>query len=849
VNPVYNSSKTASICQGNSYTLPNGKVVTLAGTYKDTLLSKKGCDSIITTTITVNPVYNSSKTASICKGSSYTLPKGEVATVAGTYKDTLLSKIGCDSIVTTNLTVNPKPSAPTVTYVGNILTSNIATGNQWFEASWGAYTDSTNQTFVAKVDGNYYDKILSNGCYSDSSNIINYSVKGIKADFSYTDSANVITFTDQSTTINATSYYWRYGDGMSGTGKGGTHAYKNAGTYNVCLTILDNKLGITDKMCKNVIAGSVPCNITAGYSYDVTNLTIRLKDNSAGGVARWYWNFGDDMTSTQKDPVHTFSEAGFYLISLTVSNATNKCADNYFEMIEVGQAPCHADFDYVVSAGSLKTSFTNNSTGLSPSYYWDFNDGSSTTAVSPVHTFGKAGNYQVSLTVATSNFGCVDNTIQSVEVGSVTCNAGFTYYVDSLNTAYFIENMLIEQNSVLWNFGDGGVSTVHNPSYHYQKPGYYTVSLSNYNKTGPCMDYNESDIMVGNPGTGIKSGFTYVADTVKKQVTFTDQSKGAIQYYIWNFGDGQPISKLENPVHPYNKSGYYNVCLLVIDENGNSDISCKKVGFSTGSAASCEADFAFIINDTTRATTFVDKSLGNPNNWAWNFGDKGTGTVQNPLHTYTTDNYYLVSLQITNTTSKCTSKTYKLLSINENKGLKVGFGYDAEPYSKKAGGYPVDFVGAGLGDQSRLKWDFGDGSIDTTTTSPVHVYDNAGQYTVCYIAVDDVTGQTDTACEVVQTTTGTLVSGTLQQGNNLGVYPNPFNNSATISYELAERTTLELALYDFSGRKVKTIVKTTQDKGTYTINWDARAVETGSYLLQLKTSGGTAKSLLLVKQR
>jgi PKD repeat protein len=763
---------------------------------------------------------------------------------------------GCDSTVTTVLTVKPKPAAPTVTVSGNVLTSGTTTGNQWFEASWGAYTDSTRQTFVAPKNGKYYAKVLSNGCYSDSSNVIDYSVKGLKADFTYMALVNVITFTDQSVTTNPTSYYWRYGDGSTGTGKGGTHTYKTAGTYSVCLTILDNKLGITDKICKNVIAGSVPCNITAGFSYDITNLTMRLKDNSTGSIARWYWSFGDDMTSSQKSPVHTFSEAGFYLVSLSVSDAAKKCTDNHFEMLEVGQAPCHADFDYVVAEGSMKASFTNNSEGGTQlTYYWDFNDGSSAVEPSPSHTFRKAGIYQVSLTVATSNFACVDNIILPVEVGSVTCNAAFTYYVDSLaNTAYFKENLFSESNSVLWNFGDGGVSTKHDPSYLYPKPGYYTVSLSNYNKEGNCMDYYESEIMVGNEGLGVKSGFTYVTDSASKTVTFTNQSKGIIKYYVWNFGDGTPAAKEMKQSHKYNTPGYFNVCLLVVDAKGSSDIYCKKVGVSTSSLANCEANFAFIVNEATRVTTFVDKSLGNPNKWEWNFGDTTTLTAiqnpaQNPIHNYAKDGYYLVALKSSNTTAKCSSKAYKLLGMNGSKGLKIAFGFDAQPYSTKAGGYPVDFVGAGLGDQSRLKWNFGDNTTDTTTTSPTHIYKNAHSYTVCCYVYNDVTGQSDSACQEIQISPVVYVNNLLSGGSGITTYPNPFSNSTTISYELLEHTAMELAVYDFSGRKVETIVKATQDKGKYSVNWDARGVEIGSYLLQLRTSSGILQAKMVVKQR
>ncbi|MEI7802013.1 MAG: hypothetical protein WCI97_05180, partial [Bacteroidota bacterium] len=105
VNPVYASTVNAAICNGATYTLPSGTSVTAAGTYTSTLTSISGCDSVITTNLTVNPVYASTVNAAICNGATYTLPSGTSVTAAGTYTSTLTSMSGCDSVVTTNLTV------------------------------------------------------------------------------------------------------------------------------------------------------------------------------------------------------------------------------------------------------------------------------------------------------------------------------------------------------------------------------------------------------------------------------------------------------------------------------------------------------------------------------------------------------------------------------------------------------------------------------------------------------------------------------------------------------------------------------------------------------------------------
>jgi gliding motility-associated-like protein len=91
---------TATICQGATYTLPSGRVVSVAGQYRDTLRSVQGCDSVITVvqlTVTMPSVQN--RTATICAGSSFTLPGGRTVSSAGTYRDTLRSTTGCDSII------------------------------------------------------------------------------------------------------------------------------------------------------------------------------------------------------------------------------------------------------------------------------------------------------------------------------------------------------------------------------------------------------------------------------------------------------------------------------------------------------------------------------------------------------------------------------------------------------------------------------------------------------------------------------------------------------------------------------------------------------------------------------
>jgi hypothetical protein len=104
VNPKTYSTINQTICEGQSFL---GR--TISGTYIDTMIGSNsmGCDSIRTLMLTVNPKSYGSFSQSICQGQSYSF-NGINRTTSGVYLDTLIDSKGCDSILTLNLIVNPK---------------------------------------------------------------------------------------------------------------------------------------------------------------------------------------------------------------------------------------------------------------------------------------------------------------------------------------------------------------------------------------------------------------------------------------------------------------------------------------------------------------------------------------------------------------------------------------------------------------------------------------------------------------------------------------------------------------------------------------------------------------------
>ena len=134
VNQPTTYSYAAAICQGQTYT-ENGFNVSEAGVYNDTLVNAKGCDSIVTLTLTVSVPTAYTIDAVICEGNTYT-ENGFNVNVAGTYHSTVVNANGCDSIVTLNLAVNP---AYNVEFFDTVRNGDAYSGNGFNETVGGDY--------------------------------------------------------------------------------------------------------------------------------------------------------------------------------------------------------------------------------------------------------------------------------------------------------------------------------------------------------------------------------------------------------------------------------------------------------------------------------------------------------------------------------------------------------------------------------------------------------------------------------------------------------------------------------------------------------------------------------------
>jgi hypothetical protein len=201
------STLNETICFGDSYTF-NNQQLTQSGIYKDTLTNAVGCDSIITLNLTVRNKVEEIINASICSGQSYSF-KGQPLTQAGQYFDTLQTTLGCDSFITLNLTVN--------SFVSGSISQSICQGQ--------SFTFNGQQLTQA---GQYLDTLVSvGGC--DSILTLTLTVNALPQP-TITQNANTLS------TQTFNNYQWQLNNNNINNATAQTYTATQSGSYSVLVT-------------------------------------------------------------------------------------------------------------------------------------------------------------------------------------------------------------------------------------------------------------------------------------------------------------------------------------------------------------------------------------------------------------------------------------------------------------------------------------------------------------------------------------------------------------------------------------------------------------------------------------
>lgn len=212
---------------------------------------------------------------------------------------------------------------------------------------------------------------------------------------------------------NGSSFVWNFGDGTSSTERFPFHAFQDTGYFHVQL-IATNNCGQTDTAYAWTHVGG---NTLPYVWFNMDNYNpcsgepIQFLYNNGDWASNSYlflWDFDDGTTSTERNPLHIFDDAGTYHVKFTVTNGCG--SDSSFQQILVDGPIINFSANRTVVFPGDTVQFYNM-TQNAISYLWDFGDGSATSTLqTPSHVYNAYGTYTVSL-IATNNVGCTDTLI------------------------------------------------------------------------------------------------------------------------------------------------------------------------------------------------------------------------------------------------------------------------------------------------------------------------------------------------------------------------------------------------------------------------------------------------------
>lgn len=323
-------------------------------------------------------------------------------------------------------------------------------------------------------------------------------------------------------------------------------------------------------------------------NYECEGLTIPFGNNSTG-TFNYSWDFGVNGTTTDisnlTTPAFTFPNGGTYTVTL-IGSSTAACSDTTTETITVYE-PLTIDFTNNDSLCILDNSFNFDGSMTGPSittFLWDFGPNASLPSSTNLDVngvvFDTFGSIPITLTASFNS--CSESVTNSI----------FIYREPSINFSVEPGNrcvpalvdfadLSVADSPIFynWNFGDGGTSTLSDPSHLYTTPGSYSVGLT-INTTEGCIDTLNlflQDTVVIHPSP--ISNFEVdpkQTDICHADITFSDLSVGASSIFYW-FDDSTAFSNEANIIYTYQTSGWQRPMQIATNEWGCKDTSYQEL--------------------------------------------------------------------------------------------------------------------------------------------------------------------------------------------------------------------------------------------------------------------------------
>jgi len=630
----------------------------------------------------------------------------------------------------------------TVTFTNN----SIGGSNEFFwDFDRGAGFQNLNGNPKNRAYNNSGDYVIrlvagiagANGC-SDTAQVPLHVLPSPVADFNFDNNNDCdsmfVNFTDASTG-NINDWQWDFDNGNTFNGQNPpTQFYASPGTYNVRLIVsgLDG--------CINNITQQIRVRETPVADFDAPAVCLNLPANfvdqslfTVDPITSYRWFFGDGDSSDLQDPTHIYTSSGTFQVTLIVNNGF--CSDTNVQTFVVEDPPI-PDFAKDTSSGCspLTVNFTNNSSANSQSFRWSFGDGSAIdTNRNPSHVFVNNSSNDTTFylrMIATTAFGCVDTTFDSVLISPVPVPQFTSDAVLDCGpiTVNFTNNTQGDSLNFEWNFGDGSPPNFQRDPTHIFNNN--TLFISNYEvelivtSTNNCTDTARQTITVY-PEPNFTFGISPDSGCSPLRVRFPSVV-GAVSYQ-WDFGDGSFASG-PTPTHTFinntTNDQVFTVQLIAQNTFGCLDTTSGNVlvypnptaDFALDTNVGCQPFQVNITNNSTGANTFN-----------WNFGDGTSSSTASAIFpkTYTNTggvaSFNTIQL-IAETNQGCRDTTSRQVEVHPF--IEAAFFSDTAGCSP----FPVNYLNQSVGASAYI-WDFGD-NTSSSAVSPSNTFRNDSSFTL-----------------------------------------------------------------------------------------------------------------------
>jgi len=622
---------------------------------------------------------------------------------------------------------------------------------------------------------------------------------------------------------------------------------------------------------------SVNAQCKASYLFYQNGKIVTFYDSSFVNVMNpsYYWSFGDGKTDTGQYTTHSYSKYGTYYVCHGVYSIN--CTDTVCDSIMISAPSCKAMFKNY--SYGLNCDFYNSSSSISgsPTYKWNFGDGSSSMLENPSHSYASTGTYTVCLHENDSAGNCSDSTCMQVVISSqnTSCSARFKY--NTQNGITYFDGPYNANGAAYatysWDFGDGTTSNLQSPNHQYNFMGNPYVCLT-VTDTG-CSDTYCDTLYTNSNGGGNCSAY-FIDSTYGDTTAFNASTKGTkgTIIYSWDFGDGTSSAQ-QNPIHIYPKAGMYYACLTIADSSCTSSY-CNYINKGTnnigrytvmgqitaGNTFANPAMVWAISYDSAAGTlTGVDSTMTDSLGYYYFSLNKGyylikaaldgsNGSISNYMPTY-----YINKLTWDSATQLQVDTDYYNININLLAGNNPGGpgfigGKTSQGANKtNATGDPVNYIQINLMDANKkaVAYTYSDANGDfkfsniAYGTYYIHPEISGKKSFDIAVTINASTPSVNTIfVEVNKKYVSASLTGitTAAMLSEVEVWPNPANENIYIK---SNSVISNIYITDVTGKTVFT-----QNKSENTIN--ISSLDAGLYIMQIKTKDGMIVPFKFVKQ-